>query len=83
MEPGRVIAFRGIDGSFTPEDCYDHGVPEEGVLLLAGGIGITPMRAMLPAFLDQGVPVSLLYSVRQLQNAVYLSEFARVRASLG
>ena len=79
MNPGRVIAFRGFDGRFTPEDCWgDHGCPEAGVLLLAGGIGITPMKAMLPDFLAQHCPVTLLYSVREAQDAAFLPEFAKV-----
>ena len=83
MEPGRVIAFRGFDGTFTPGDCCgDHGVPQAGVLLLAGGIGITPLRAMLPEFLSRGCPVTLLYSVRKLHEAVFLPEFARVGLGL-
>lgn len=83
MEPGRTISFKGFEGIFTPGDCLgDQGCPEAGVLLLAGGIGITPLRAMLPELLQRGCPVTLLYSVRDLQDAVFLSEFAEVRPSL-
>ncbi|BDA45470.1 probable 3-ketosteroid-9-alpha-monooxygenase, ferredoxin reductase at C-terminar half [Coccomyxa sp. Obi] len=71
----RTIAFRGLDGIFTSDV-----VPSEGgaqkVLLIAGGIGITPMRPMFLDFLKRGVDVMLLYCVRSLDDAVFLSELA-------
>ena len=76
---GKFLTFRGFDGTFTPEDCCeDGGIPKAGVLLLAGGIGITPMRAMLPHFVDEGVPVTPLYGVRHCEDAAFLDEFAQV-----
>ena len=53
-------------------------LPPGGVVFLAGGIGITPVRPMF-AELKGRCPVTLLYCVRQLQDAVFLREFAEVR----
>ena len=46
-------------------------------MFLAGGIGITPMRAMF-AQLKGKCPVTLIYCVRQLQDAIFLRELAEV-----
>lgn len=45
------------------------------VVLLAGGIGITPFRAMIPTFLNKGVKVLLVYSVRDVKEVAFLNEF--------
>lgn len=52
--------------------------PQGEQVLVAGGIGITPMRAMLQAWLRQGspVPLTLLWSVREAGEWMdYRSEF--------
>ena len=49
-----------------------------GVLLVAGGIGVTPIRAMLAVCIQRGYPVTLIYSVRQAGDAAFLSEFKEV-----
>jgi ferredoxin-NADP reductase/cytochrome b involved in lipid metabolism len=72
MSPGGSIRFFGIAGTFTPERMRS----QRSVLLLAGGIGITPMRAMLPSFIGAGVPVSLVYSVRSLDRAPFVAELS-------
>lgn len=53
-----------------------------GVLLVAGGIGITPMRTMFAECIARGIPVTLLYSVRLLEDAAFLAEFQEVREEL-
>ncbi len=55
-----------------------HAAGPQKVLLIAGGIGITPMRPMFLDFLKRGVDVILLYCVRSLDDAVCLSELAEV-----
>ena len=73
MRPGKTIIFRGVDGDFTLQ--LTRGIPHSGVLLVGGGIGITPMRAMLAERLAQKQPVTLLYFVRTLREAPFLQEF--------
>ena len=50
-----------------------------GVLLIAGGIGVTPMRVMFAECILRGYPVTLLYSVRKEEDAAFLEEFREVR----
>jgi predicted ferric reductase len=42
LRPGTLIAFEGPYGAFT-----DHARLSDGVLLVAAGVGITPLRALL------------------------------------
>jgi ferredoxin-NADP reductase len=52
------------------------------ILLIAGGIGITPIRSMFLEFLKRQADVTLLYSVRSLDDAVFLPELAEVSIGL-
>jgi len=73
VQPGDEIELRGpIGGYFV----WDGGaVP---LLLLAGGSGVVPLRAMLRhrARAGSSVPVRLLYSVRSLPDVIYRSELS-------
>lgn len=55
-----------------------HAATTQKLLLIAGGIGITPMRPMFLGFLKRGLDVTLLYSVRSLDDAVFLPELTEV-----
>lgn len=68
MEIGKTISATGIYGDFLlPSDV------SEKVLLVAGGIGITPFRAHLQWLLDtnQQRDGILLYSVREQTDVIY------------
>jgi ferredoxin-NADP reductase len=72
LRTGDDLELRGpIGGYFTWE-------PEDGgpILLLAGGSGIVPLRAILRHRERAGstVPVRLLYSVRSLDDVIYQAE---------
>jgi ferredoxin-NADP reductase len=72
LRVGDAIELRGpVGGYFVwgPED----GGP---LLLVAGGSGIVPLRAMLRhrRRTDSDVPVRLLYSSRSLEDVIYRSE---------
>jgi ferredoxin-NADP reductase len=73
VQPGDEIEIRGpIGGYFV----WDSGsVP---LLLLAGGSGVVPLRAMLRhrARVGSSVPVRLLYSVRRLPDVIYRPELS-------
>ena len=49
-----------------------------GVLLIAGGIGITPVRVMFAECLQRGYPVTVLYTFREERDAAFLEEFKAV-----
>ncbi len=72
LQPGDVLEVRGpIGGYFVWEP--DFGGP---LMLLAGGSGIVPLRAMLRyrALIGSSVPVRLLYSSRSFQDVIYRAE---------
>jgi ferredoxin-NADP reductase len=78
LQPGDELELRGpIGGYFVWEVAL--GGP---LLLLAGGSGIAPLRAMLRhrAATDSTVPVRLLYSARTLDEVIYRDELARLAA---
>ena len=78
LRPGDELELRGpIGGYFVWQEAQ--GGP---LLLLAGGSGIVPLRAMLRhrAATDSTVPVRLLYSARSLDEVIYRDELARLAA---
>jgi ferredoxin-NADP reductase len=80
LRPGDELELRGpIGGYFVwgPED----GGP---LLLLAGGSGIVPLRAILRHRESTGsaVPVRLLYSSRSLDDVIYHGELDRPAAGV-
>ena len=77
MRPGKTIGFKGVDGDFTLE--LIGSMAHSRTLLVAGGIGITPMRVMLAEQLARRQPTTLLYSVRTLSEAPFLNEFIEVK----
>lgn len=62
LRPGRWVEVKPPDGSFVWPARQDGEI-----VLLAGGIGITPMRAMLQAWLagPRRHPLTLVWSVRE------------------
>ena len=76
LRPGDELELRGpIGGYFVWEEAL--GGP---LLLLAGGSGIVPFRAMLRhrAAAVSSVPARLLYSARTLDDVIYRDELARL-----
>jgi ferredoxin-NADP reductase/cytochrome b involved in lipid metabolism len=73
MRPGGTIRLLGVAGTFTPELARSAHRP---ILLLAGGIGITAMRAMIPTFVAAHRQVALVYSVRTLATAAFVPELS-------
>lgn len=71
LAPGSPLKLRGPMGAFTlPED------PARPVVLLAGGIGITPFVSMLrhEAKTGSARPRTLVYSNRRPEDAPFLDE---------
>jgi ferredoxin-NADP reductase len=76
LRPGDELELRGpIGGYFVWEK--SQGGP---LLLIAGGSGVVPFRAMLrhSAAIGNPVPVRLLYSSRSLGDVIYREELMRV-----
>ena len=60
-----------------------HFVLQEGngaVVLIGGGVGITPLRAMLHQALAAARPVLLFYTARQVESLLYHDEFMELAA---
>ena len=73
-QPGDLLEVRGpIGGYFVWQPAF--GGP---LLLLAGGSGIVPLRAILRyrALLGSSVPTRLLYSSRRLEDVIYRDELS-------
>lgn len=69
LQVGDGIDVSQVQGDFTIK-------PGRGPLVLvAGGIGITPLRAMLQAALDSGRPISLFHTARSAEQLLYCDEF--------
>jgi ferredoxin-NADP reductase len=81
LRPGDALELRGpIGGYFVWEQSF--GGP---LLLVAGGSGVVPLRAILRYWArgDREVPARLLYSSRSLEEVIYREELGRLRAEDG
>jgi ferredoxin-NADP reductase len=81
LRPGDELELRGpVGGYFVWEEA--HGGP---LLLLAGGSGVVPLRAMLRHHQAIGseVPARLLYSARSLEDVIYRDELMGLATSDG
>ena len=78
LRPGDKLEIRGpVGGYFVWEEAL--GGP---LLLVGGGSGVVPLRAILRHHrtLGSAVPVRLLYSARTLEDVIYRDELARYAA---
>jgi ferredoxin-NADP reductase len=71
IKPGTRVFAEGPYGTFT-----DERRTRRGVLLIAGGIGITPLRAMLDTF-EPRDDVILLYRVERSEDTIFEDELRR------
>ena len=81
LRPGDELELRGpIGGYFVWESSL--GGP---LLLIAGGSGVVPFRAMLrhQRAVGSDVPARLLYSARSLDEVIYRDELDAPRAHRG
>ncbi len=78
LQPGDELELRGpIGGYFV----WEASLPGP-LQLIAGGSGIVPLRAMLRHWVaaDRPVPARVLYSARNLDDAIYRDELLGVAA---
>jgi len=71
LQPGQKAYLDGPHGHFVLDDR-----PAGGIMLIAGGVGIAPIMALLRALRAQGDrrPVRLVYGVRSLDEALFREE---------
>jgi predicted ferric reductase len=70
LRPGTRVAFEGPYGLFT-----DHARQSDGVLLVAAGVGITPLRALLED-LPAGADVVVIVRASTVADLVHRAEIA-------
>jgi predicted ferric reductase len=78
VKPGQSVYLDGPWGDFTP-DRHDAG----GLVLMAGGVGITPMLSVLMTLHDRGDqrPRWLFYAARDEQSLTARAELDRLAAA--
>ncbi len=78
LTPGTLVAVQGPFGRFG----LPRALAGRRLLLLAGGTGIAPLRAMLGEALTRVRPpaIDLVYSVRTPRELVFDREFTRLQA---
>jgi predicted ferric reductase len=74
LRPGTRVIAEGPYGAFTA------GHSDRGVVLLAGGVGITPLRAM---FSSLPGPVTLIYRASSERDIVFRDELDAIAAARG
>jgi len=79
LKQGDQVWVDGPYGVFTPERA-----PGQGLVLIAGGIGISPMRSMLLTMRDRGDRrhVVLFYAANDMSRTVFGEELAELREQI-
>lgn len=67
----------------TPRNNFPVRDTQNGAVLVAGGIGITPIFSMLQHLLEQRKPVHLIYCTRSRAHAAFLDELESLSKSVG
>ena len=76
VEEGSIVAVSAPAGRFVFT-----GANAEGVVLLAGGVGITPLMAILRYLTDRVWPgqIHLIFSVRNEEDLIFSAELAELQ----
>jgi predicted ferric reductase len=72
IKPGTRVILEGPHGSLTLNESTS-----STLLFIAGGIGITPLRAMIEA-LPENRPATLLYSAKTTKDFSFVPEFEKL-----
>jgi predicted ferric reductase len=70
LRPGTRVLVEGPYGALTA----DHVAGGRKALLMAAGVGITTMRALLDDLAGAGTEITLLYRIRRHEDAVFRTE---------
>jgi predicted ferric reductase len=73
IQPGSRVLIDGPRGAFIANRCAS-----KVVYLIAGGVGITPFRAMIPDFIKKNKKVVLIYSAESIREMAYYSYFKQL-----
>ncbi len=73
LAPGTPVVLEGPFGIFIADTCRTRAAA-----LIAGGIGITPIRALAQELCARGIPCTVLYSVRTTSDAALANELRAV-----
>lgn len=76
LKPGTHVIIDGPHGVFTASQCLS-----DNVVMIAGGIGITPIRAITEELLTNGKNVKIIYSNRNQQSIVFRKELDEMAAA--
>ncbi len=78
MKPGDVVAIRGPYGNGFPVEIMEG----HNVLIIAGGLGLAPLRSLIWYILDKRPlykEVYILYGTRNYESVLYKEEMRRLR----
>ncbi len=80
MKPGDEVIASQIAGDFVLPDSR-----RQKIVLIAGGVGITPFRSMIKYLLDtqQHRPIILFYANKSINDILYKDVFDRAQRELG
>lgn len=78
VQPGTHVLVDGPRGSFTT-----NRATTDRILLIAGGIGITPFLPITTALIHANKTVELLYSAQNRSDFVFGYEFGALKATAG
>lgn len=70
LKPGTKVVLDGPHGVFTSAKAHS-----QHVLLIAGGVGVTPLRALVGQFFKEKKNVTLLYGNRNQSEILFKNEF--------
>ncbi|MFA6393403.1 MAG: ferredoxin reductase family protein [Patescibacteria group bacterium] len=73
IKPGTPVLIDGPHGVFT-----EKAVKKEKALLIAGGVGITPIRTLAEAMLKKGRDIALLYNNRTKKDIIFKEELEKI-----
>ncbi|GAA1960810.1 ferredoxin reductase family protein [Microbacterium deminutum] len=78
MTPGTIVLAEGPYGAMT-----ERRRTRSGVLLIAGGVGITPMRTLFETMSRGGGPLTLLYRASTRDDILFRDELEEIAGRRG
>ncbi len=76
LQPGTPVVIGGPYGVFTARQCQ-----RQKILMIAAGIGITPIRSVAEELLTSGQAITLLYGNRTRDGIVFRAEWEALQTT--